>query len=398
MQRVKAIATVACAAAILFTAPVTSLADAPSDPEPPPALAGQDSLTIETNRVAGLLSEIAERFSSTAGTTTIDYETQTILQRYNPQDGNASTYVKAVQSVDSGSITVDIQGTDYTREDLKNAVLQLATDSEMALDVFGAIPQDIGFTDAGLEIVLPPGTSPAPSLQADEVLGLPASVRVATSEPLPEKEGWQSSGADNSPWSAGASINAALGSVGCTSGFVWDKWTTRERFGSTAEHCYPYVPTPTSPTQVWRTPPGSLVGNRYHYDVAADTQLIRAASGTSFAPTAWVGYTDKRTVKGYDLNVPATQVVALYGRTSGYHSTTVKGHFARTMSDGSTTLLARTNSTVCDYGDSGGPWFYASSDGQLVAVGQHVGDWGLGCEFVQIGTISAELSASVLLG
>ena len=112
----------------------------------------------------------------------------------------------------------------------------------------------------------------------------------------------------------------------------------------------------------------------------------------------YVGDTDRRTVKEQKSNVPATQVVALYGRTSGYHSTTVVGHYPRQMLNGAMVLMARTNSHSCQDGDSGGPWFYARGDLNIVAVGQHSGNWGSGCEFVQIGTISKALSASVLLG
>ena len=88
--------------------------------------------------------------------------------------------------------------------------------------------------------------------------------------------------------------------------------------------------------------------------------------------------------------------VQICGGQHGYSRAT--GTELRTMLDGSTTLLARTNSNRCQSGDSAGPWFYARSDGGIVATGQHVGLRGGGCEFVQIGTISAALSASVHTG
>ncbi|WP_152024730.1 hypothetical protein [Tessaracoccus flavescens] len=314
------------------------------------------------------------------------------LQRYNAEEPEATAFVESVSKLDQGSIEIKLDAVDYTTQDLEETTIQLFEDHALAEEVFGSVPQEIGYTDQGLDVTLAEG-APLPRRSSESLLGVPTTVRVATEEP-PTSDGWQTSGADQSPWTGGSAINSGTGL--CTSGFTWDKWTTREKMGSTAEHCY-QLASPQPATQTWKTPPGTTVGNRYFFNIAADTQLIRAASGTSFRPRVWVGYNDPRTVKEYKSSVPATQVVALYGRTSGYHSTTVLGHFPRTMLDGSTTVLARTNSNVCQPGDSGGPWFYARGDGNIVAVGQHVGEWSR-CEFVQIGTISASLSASVYLG
>ena len=108
----------------------------------------------------------------------------------------------------------------------------------------------------------------------------------------------------------------------CTSGFVFDKWTTRERLVSTAFHCN--FAAEGSPTTFFTASSSGrkLVGTmQFTAPVghqAADVMLLRAASGTSFNnPTVYVGPSDKRTVGAYVQSVGQGQVAAKYGGTTG---------------------------------------------------------------------------------
>lgn len=137
--------------------------------------------------------------------------------------------------------------------------MKMATDPQFATSIFGSVPQDIGYTDKGLDVTLAPGAgSKTDSLsrlgaQAEALLGLPTTVKVATTPSVPLEEGFQSASVSVSPWGGGAHIDGIKGNSGkpCTSGFNWQKWTTLELMGSTAEHCYQLLPGPDTLVQHW---------------------------------------------------------------------------------------------------------------------------------------------------
>lgn len=217
-----------------------SQADQPSE-SPPTAtgsgLAGFDSHTMAVNGVVEQLAELGEQFPNVVSTMSIDYETGTILQRYKTDLTDSERFADSVERLSQGSVSVLLEPVTYTRTELEETTIELYESPELAEDIFGVVPQEIGFNDQGLTVTLPKGSSQHRTMA--NLLNVPVTVKVATEDPAADDEEWQTSGADTSPWSGGSALNNTVGnSVNtCTSGFVWDKWTTREKLGSTAEHC-----------------------------------------------------------------------------------------------------------------------------------------------------------------
>lgn len=192
--------------------------DAPS-PDSVKVMTGFDARVMEVNRVVGLLNELAEEFPTVASTLSIDYDREAIVQRYKADVAESQVYIAAVNQVDYQAVSIELAPVSFTQLDLAEATIELYESPELAGEVFGAVPQEIGYNDHGLIVTLPKGS---PSLRTTAALGVPATVTVATEDSQTDDDEWQTSGADISPWSGGAALNNTVGAVinTCTSGFV----------------------------------------------------------------------------------------------------------------------------------------------------------------------------------
>lgn len=244
-----------------------------------------------------------------------------------------------------------------------------------------------------------------PSIMID---GIPVEVAY---EPAGAAEaGFQASRVNDDPsWSGAIHLlsgtgltNPATGmTFDCTAGFNWRKWGTNEILGSTAEHCHRYTGVST-----WRNA-GTIVGNRYYYDIAADTFLMRSDGWNSrFNPNVYFGSrttSDRRWVVADVTTNQAGRQVALNSGW-GLRAPAVVLPYTRTVATSWGTIgpIQFADTTACDSGDSGGPWLQTYTNGDVIGVGQHSGRFGVAelggaarCGFIPQVQISAELSASI---
>lgn len=212
----------------------------------------------------------------------------------------------------------------------------------------------------------------------------------------------QSRDDDVAPWSGGASLRpntTQSSSAFCTAGFNWRRWSTGERYSSTADHCYANGSRPS--WYNW----GTLLGTVFLYSDQVDTVMLRTSPQSQVNPNVFVGNNNTTTVRWVTAvsgGPSVSEVVALSGGNSGLTATTV---VATGTFDAGVGPMATTAMTTCVGGDSGSPVLTTSSSASgsnVTAHGQHKGEWDEDhtwagqCVFLPVISISAALSVSIL--
>lgn len=184
--------------------------------------------------------------------------------------------------------------------------------------------------------------------------------------------------------------------VGTTSGVCTAGFTARRPTGNrgvlTAAHCVDNL--------LYRGLTGVITFGRAARNSSQgriDIQFHRTNSGHStnaqFRATGTTA-ADDRVANGAS-NPPVGSVVCHWGNTTRYDCAEVAATgLCLTYSDGAARCaLTRTDESITDHGDSGGPWFLGNT-----ARGIHAGTTSAGSAFTQIGAATNYLDATVLTG
>lgn len=406
MRKISAAIVAATIAAAMFAG--SAHADPSTSPEDGrnASLPGFSDAAVRVNHAYELLSPVLEKFPEAVGVVKVDNDSETIQVPYDPASKQSEFLRSEIESLSFGNVAVQLVEAEFTFRDAESAATELATGK--AEELFGVKPLLVTFDSNGVNIILPDtvaGDVAARSLTIGDDLGVQVQVSKGAVEDYDIKLSAGTAAADVSPYSGGAHLmtaNSPSGQSHCTSGFVFDKWTTRERLVSTAFHCN-FAAAGAPETFFTASSSGrQLVGTMWYHapagHQAADVMLLRAAPGASFNnPTAYVGPSDKRTVGAYVQSVGQGQVAAKYGGTTGYTSFTIGGHAVLQYGDGSSRTFAWAN-TNCQGGDSGGPMFWARSDMKITAAGQTTAASSTTCYFLQVGMMSQTIAGTVLTG
>lgn len=325
--------------------------------------------------------------------------------RYDGSADNAATLRAAIDSViGKTAIPVTVKQSDFSISGREALATALMTPSSGLAKLYGigsptsaAVNQVTGEVSVTLQGPVPAGARLSNGKDQIDVDGVPVQLIPGAEVSVDFQV---SRNADAAPWSGG--IDMHNGSASLSQGFTWRKWGTGELMGSTAEHGYQV----TGITSWYNN--ASLVGNRYYYNVAADTSLLRSSPGSSFNANMYIGSattTERRWVVSAVDTIPSGLQTALNG-ASGLKPAATIGPFSFTIPGAvsGTTIgpIRYVNSSNCLSGDSGGPWIRTNNDGTIIAVGQHVGLVTNGfygvyndCAFVPVVQISSALSASI---
>lgn len=252
---------------------------------------------------------------------------------------------------------------------------------------------NVSFNTVSGEVLIVTADDVSPDVRSVvEIEGVPVSIiRDGTATAGP-----QNRTVDSAPWTGGSrlSLSSSDTSLFCTAGFNWRKWGTTEEMGSTAEHCF------TGSQQSYWYNSGVLLGQRYYYNVAYDTMLLRSSPQGQFQAKVWVGSTvtsDRRSVHNAQSSEPVNGAIALSGGKTGLTVGTILPILSYYQGTGP---YRRTTVTACQLGDSGGPWLTTRNDGKAIAHGQHWGVFndslGYNCSYMSVTRISAALSASIM--
>ncbi len=206
---------------------------------------------------------------------------------------------------------------------------------------------------------------------------------------------------DAAPFKAGARLNREDGSSQfCTLGWTWKKWSTNEKMGGAAEHCY----LATGDSTWWNV--HSYVGIRYYYNDPVDLMLLRSSPKSAFQAKVFIG----SPTTSYTANVVGAVGAPTVGATVALSAATSGGPWVGTVlavyplvvtDYGNIGPMAFTTVDQCMPGDSGGTWLTTEPGGGAYAHGSHFGE-GLingvpSCAYIPVVSQSAALSASILL-
>lgn len=321
-----------------------------------------------------------------------------VLYNANGDNQVLADFLARVEAVGStADLKVSAVPVDFDPQQRAELARKISADSEGWAEQLGVSSvSSVRFDTVSGEVsIVTTDESIARRVEVLEVEGVPVSVVVdTTAEAAP-----QNRAVDSAPWTGGTRIrySGSPNPTDCTLGFNWRKWGTTEAMGSTANHCY--SATGASHWYNGVTSP-SFIGQRYYYNVAKDTMLLRSSPQGQFQARVWVGdavTNDSRAVHTGQATEPVGTAIALSAAVSGLHVGTILSTTDYYQGWGP---FRHTTVSACRGGDSGGPWLTTRTDGKAIGHGQHFGYFTVNglkrCSYMPVTPISAALSATLM--